>query len=157
MKSISRFSLVEQKEYFIELIKNTDQQILAAWAIDCTQRVLPHFENKFPDDRRPRNALVTLRQWLDTGTFRMAVIRKSSLDAHAAARDVGEDNAARSAAHAAGQAVAIAHVPAHAIGAAIYALKAVFRVSNASEADAAVNRERNWQRRRLLELKKSSV
>ncbi|OGB63001.1 hypothetical protein A2X44_03250 [candidate division CPR3 bacterium GWF2_35_18] len=40
----------------------------------------------------------------------MAVIRKASLDSHAAARDVGEDNPARSSARSAGQAVATAHV-----------------------------------------------
>ena len=43
----------------------------------------------------------------------MAVIRKASLESHTAARDVGENNAARSAACAAGQAVATAHVPTH--------------------------------------------
>jgi hypothetical protein len=42
----------------------------------------------------------------------MAAIRKASLDAHAAARDVGADTPARSAARAASQAVATAHVPA---------------------------------------------
>ena len=45
--------------------------------------------------------------------FKMADIRESSLAAHAAAREVKEnDDAARSAARAAGQAVATAHVPA---------------------------------------------
>ena len=82
----------------------------------------------------------------------MAVIRKASLDSHAAARDVGEDNPARSAARAAGQAAATAHVPAHAIGSAIYAQQTVFRAAGSSEAEAAVAAERDWQYRRLLEL-----
>lgn len=80
----------------------------------------------------------------------MAVIRKASLSSHAAARDVGEDNPARSAARAAGQAVATAHVPTHAIGAAIYALQAIHRDSDS--ADAAVTKERDWQVQHLLEL-----
>ena len=42
----------------------------------------------------------------------MAVIRNASLTAHAAAREVGEDNAVRSVARAAGQALATCpHIP----------------------------------------------
>ena len=86
----------------------------------------------------------------------MAVIRKASLASHAAAREVGEDNPARSAARAAGQAVGTAHVPAHAIGAAIYALQAIHRAASADAADAAVASERDWQYQHLLELGKNS-
>ena len=87
----------------------------------------------------------------------MAVIRKASLTSHAAARDVGEDNAARSVARAAGQAVATAHVPTHAIGAAIYALQAIHRVTDASNADAAVAKEQDWQIQHLLELEERKI
>jgi len=82
----------------------------------------------------------------------MAVIRKASLDSHAAAREVGEDNAARSAARAAGQAVATAHVPTHSIGAANYALQAIHRATDSSDADATVAKERDWQYQHLLKL-----
>jgi hypothetical protein len=61
-----------------------------------------------------------------TGEFNMHVIREASLSAHAAAKTVNtRDNAARYAAHAAGQAVATAHVPTHAIGVVTYGLRAV--------------------------------
>ena len=82
----------------------------------------------------------------------MAVIRKASLASHAAAREVGEDNAARSAARAAGQAVATAHVPTHSIGSAIYALQAIYRATDSSDTDAAIAKEREWQYQHLLEL-----
>jgi len=85
----------------------------------------------------------------------MAVIRKASLDSHAAAREVGEDNSACYAARAAGQAVATAHVPTHSVGAAIYALQAIFRASSSSDTDAAVAKESEWQYRHLLELIKN--
>jgi len=117
--------------------------------------VMPYFEEKFPEDRRPRQAIETLQAWIKTGVFKMAVIRKASLAAHAAARDVGEDNPARSVAHAAGQAVATAHVPTHSIGAAIYALQAIHRASDASDADVTVAKEQDWQYRHLLELGKN--
>lgn len=85
----------------------------------------------------------------------MAEIRKVSLASHAAAREVGEDNAARSASRAAGQAVATAHVPTHAIGAANYALQAIHRAAGSLDADAAVTKERNWQYQHLLELREN--
>jgi hypothetical protein len=148
----SKFSLTQHKNEFEELVKRTDHKTLAVWAIDCAERVLPYFEEKYPDDHRPRNAIETLQTWINTGMFKMAVIRKASLAAHAAAREVGEDNAARSAARAAGQAVATAHVSTHSIGAAIYALQAIHRASSSPDADAAVAKERDWQYQHLLEL-----
>ncbi|MFH1236040.1 MAG: DUF3795 domain-containing protein [Parcubacteria group bacterium] len=148
-----RFSLTRYKdERIIELMRKTNHKTLAIWAIDCAERVLPYFEEKYPEDHRPRNAIETLQTWINVGVFNMAVIRKASLDAHAAAREVGEDNAARSAARAAGQAVATAHVPTHSIGAATYALKAIHRATNSSDADATTAKERAWQYQHLLEL-----
>ena len=132
-------------------MRKTDHKTLAVWAIDCVERVLPYFEEKYPEDNRPRKAIEALRKWIRTGIFKMADVRKAALDAHAAAREVGEDNAARSAARAAGQAVATAHVPTHSIGAANYALQAVYRAANSSDADAAAARERNWQYQHLHE------
>ncbi len=146
------FSITHQDESITELVKKADHKTLAAWAIDCVERVLPYFQEKHPEDNRPRKAIEALRKWIHAGIFKMADIRKASLDAHAAAREIGEDNAARSAARAAGQAVATAHVPTHSIGAAHYALQAIYRATNSSEADAATNREFNWQYQHLLEL-----
>ena len=105
-------------------------------------------------DDRPRLAIEAGQTWVRTGAFKMAVIRKASLDAHAAARAAEEASAARSAARAAGQAVAAAHVPAHAIAAAIYAATAVRDGSEATEADQAAATEREWQYQHLLELRK---
>ena len=123
----SRFSLVRNDAAMDALVSQTDHQTLAVWAKACAGRVLHYFEDQYPNDRRPQQALDTLQAWIDTGVFRMAVIRKASLDSHAAAREVGEDNPARSAARAAGQAVATAHVITHAPGAAIYAQQAIHR------------------------------
>jgi len=122
-----------------------DQIAMAAWAADCAERVLPHFERAYPEDDRPRNAIEACRRWVITGVFQMAEIRGASLAAHAAAREAKDNEAAHFAARAAGQAVATAHVPQHAYGAAYYALKAVA----AAGGDAAGERE--WQAGRLPE------
>ena len=143
------FSLSHEVGSYSAIVEQTDHKVLAAWAMACAERVMPYFEAAFPDDQRPRRALETLQAWIDTGKFSMAVIRKASLDAHAAARGVGENSPARSAARAAGQAVATAHVRTHAPGAAAYALQAIQRDTATEEAVAA---ERAWQRERLREI-----
>ena len=149
----SKFSLTTYKdEATVELVKKTDHKTLAMWAIDCVERVMPYFEEKFPDDHRPQQAIEALQAWIHTGVFKMAVIRNASLTSHAAAREVGEDTVARSVARAAGQAVATAHVPLHALGAANYALQAIHRATNPSDANSAVAKERDWQYQHLLHL-----
>lgn len=152
MKEI-RFSITHPDEEMRDLVAKTNQKTLAIWAIDCAERVLPYFEEKYPKDLRPRNAINTLQEWINTGKFSMSIIRKASLDAHAAARDVDEDNSARSAARAAGQAVATAHVPRHAYGPAIYGQQAVFRATNSLD---EVAKERTWQYEHLQELRKKA-
>jgi hypothetical protein len=150
------FNLTPKDETLLELVRTTDHRTLATWAIDCAGRVLHFFEEKYPEDPRPRVALNVCREWTTTGVFSMTVIRAASLAAHAAARDVGEDSPARSAARAAGQAVATAHVRTHSPGAARYAQQAVFRAAGPGDAEAAVAQEREWQERHLLDLREGS-
>ncbi|MFH1236943.1 MAG: hypothetical protein V1648_00885 [Candidatus Aenigmatarchaeota archaeon] len=134
-----------------ELAKKTGHKVLATWALDCAERVLPYFESKYPEDERPRTAIEAGRAWVRTGVFSMAVIRKAALDSHAAAREA-KDDAAHSAARAAGQAVAAAHVPAHALAAAAYAATVIRDAEPAG--DAAVAKEREWQYQHLVKLGK---
>ena len=129
-------------------IGKQDHKALALWAAGCAEHVLPYFEKKHPKDKRPRKAISACRTWVRTGVFRMADIRKASLAAHAAAREAEEDSAARFAARAAGPAVATAHVPQHAFGAACYALKAV-AAANPVNAEAKIAKELDWQSQRL--------
>ncbi|MBE7555707.1 MAG: hypothetical protein HS126_32050 [Anaerolineales bacterium] len=121
-----------------------DQRLMAAWAADCVERVLPFFEKAYPQDDRPRQAIEVGRTWIRTGVFKMAEIRGASLAAHAAARAAKENKAACFAARAAGQAVATAHVPQHAFGGAYYALKAIAAADPALAEDNVI-KERNWQ------------
>lgn len=135
-----------------ERANTTGHKILATWAADCAERVLPYFEAKYPGDTRPRDAISALRAWIRTGEFHMSDVRRASLAAHAAARTVEDDDAARSAARAAGQAMASAHVPRHALAAALYAATAVRDASSPSDAESATLQEREWQLRHLEEL-----
>jgi hypothetical protein len=152
-KNRAKFLVTHWDALIVDLARKTDHKTLAVWAVDCVERVLPYFEEKYPEDNRPRKAIEALCKWIPTGVFKMADIRKAALDAHTAAREVGDDNAARSAARAAGQALATAHVPIHSLGAAQYALQAIFRATNADDAEAAVATERDWQYQHLSRLR----
>jgi hypothetical protein len=125
-----------------------EQRLMATWAADCAARVLPIFEQAYPQDDQPRKAIETCRTWVRTGEFKMAEIRGASLAAHAAARQAKENYAACFAARAAGQAVATAHVPQHAFGGAYYALKAI-AAADPAHAEVRVDKERNWQTRHI--------
>lgn len=138
----------------------SDQQAMALWALECAERVLSLFEEAAPQDERPRRAIEVGREWVRTGVFSMPVIRGASLAAHAAAKDLKEHEAACFAAHAAGQAVATAHVPQHAYGGAYYALKAIAAQTMATgTADVEMNlvQERNWQAQYLPQHLRSEI
>lgn len=97
---------------------------LALEAANCAEHVLAYFEKKYPKDKRPRKAIDAIRAWaLGKLELGMAEVRKLSLDSHVAARKAKSD-AAKFAARAAGQAVAVWHVPTHAKAVPWYADKA---------------------------------
>jgi len=115
-------------------------RLLAAWAADCAERLLPLFENHSPDER-PRHAVATARNWA-AGGIKVGEAQKAALASHAAAREAGHP-AAIAAARAAGHAAATAHCADHSLGAAHYALKAVAANDGSTEA------ERTWQIARI--------
>jgi len=118
---------------------------LALWAAACAEHVLHYFESQQPEDPRPRRTIASTRAWA-RGEMTMSQARAAA-GANAAAREL--TGAARYAAYAAGQAVAVSHVPAHELGAAAYAIKAArAAAAPGSEADAG-RRECEWQRAQL--------
>lgn len=126
-----------------------DHKLLAFWAADCAEHVLPRFENERPTDIRPREAVEAARAWA-RGELEMSQARAAAFDAHAAAREADED--AAQAARAAGHAAATAHVPLHAPHAAAYAVKAAAQTAGVdSPYSFATTEERAWQCQRLPE------
>lgn len=100
-------------------------KIFALKAAQEAARVLPIFERMHPTDLRPRHAIEAIRAWAKgERELSMAEVRKLSLDSHTAAREATSE-AARFAARAAGQAVAVWHVPTHAMAVPMYAQKAI--------------------------------
>jgi hypothetical protein len=130
-----------------QTLSEADRRILAGWAADSAERVPELFEAKAPDDGRPRDAIAGTRAFARGELGVADQIRRRFL-AGGAAREVG-DPAAAVAARAAGQAAAIAHMGAHALGAAAYAAEAAGLA--APGRPQAVSEEVRWQLGRLSE------
>lgn len=131
------------------LLEVSTHRLLASWAADCAEHVLPLFTAKYPEDDRPQRAIETARAW-SRGETSVGEAREAAVAAHAAARAVS-DPAAREVARAAGHAVATAHMADHELGAAAYAIRAVRAASPELDAKTAGERECRWQRERLPE------
>ena len=123
-------------------LTDDDHRSLALWAASCAEHVLHLFESVAPSDRRPRHAIEQIRAWT-RGEITMSESRAAGGHAMAAARALRD--APRYAAFAAGQAAVVAHVAAHDLGAAAYAIKA----ARAADGDEAGRLECRWQRDQL--------
>jgi hypothetical protein len=123
-------------------LTEVNHRLLALWAADCAEHVLPLFEAVRPADPRPRHAVEQARAWV-RGETKMMDARATAGHANAAARDLA--GAPRFAAYAAAQAAAVGHVAAHELGAAAYAIRAV------KAAGGRGDEECRWQRNQLPE------
>ncbi len=128
------------------LLTDEHHRLLALWAATCAEHVLHLFESVRPEYPRPRAAIAQIRAWVE-GKVTMSQARAAGGHAMAAARDL--KGAPRFAAYAAGQAAVVAHVPAHELGAAAYAIKAVRAAAPKAESEIAGRRECQWQREQL--------
>ncbi len=129
-------------------LSDAHHHLLALWAATCAEHVLHFFEDARPDDDRPRRVIELARAWT-RGEIPMRQAHKAAFTANAAARDLS--GAAKFAAYAAGQAVAVAHVAAHELGAAAYAIRAAQAAAPDGQREQAGRRECQWQREQLPE------
>jgi hypothetical protein len=127
-------------------LTDPDHHALALWAAACAEHVLNHFESARPADLRPREAIEHARAWA-RGEIRMSEARSAGGRAMAAARALR--GAPRHAAYAAGQAAVVAHVAAHELGAAAYAIKAARAAAPEGVGEEARRDECAWQRDQL--------
>lgn len=127
-------------------LTDADHQLLALWAAACAEHVLYLFEAAQPADVRPRQAIEFARAWV-RGEIPMSQARAAGGHAMAAASALR--GAPRHAAYAAGQAAVVAHVAAHELGAAAYAIKAVRAAAPDGEEEKAGQLECQWQRAQL--------
>lgn len=107
----------------IELIKLQRYRTLVMWALDCAKVPLSQFEEKYPNEMRPRTCLELCEKWA-RGKIKMPVAKRAILDSHAVAKEIN-DSVYGALCHAIGHAGATVHVETHAIGLPFYELTAI--------------------------------
>lgn len=102
------------------LFEMQKHRVMVLWALDFAAGSVASLEEKYPDEKRPREALEAAWDWA-SGKIKMRPAQRKILDCHAFAKEIGckEDVAA---CHAVGQACAVVHTAGHAIGYPIYDL-----------------------------------
>ena len=128
-----------------QTLSEADRRIVAAWAADCAERVLGLFETEAAGDSRPRDAIARARAFA-RGELDVAQQIQRRFIGNAAAQEV-RIPAAVAAARAAGQAAAVPHMGAHALGAAAYAAKAAGLA--AADRPGVISEEIRWQVNRM--------
>ena len=128
----------------VQTLSETDRRLVAQWAAACAERVLWIFEAEKPDDDRPRAAIARARAYARGELDTASEIRRR-FGGGSAAR--GVSTAAAAAARSAGQASAVCHMGAHALGASAYAIKAIMLASpgHPELADAEID----WQMQQM--------
>jgi hypothetical protein len=124
----------------IQTLSDADRRLVADWAASCAEHVLWLFETEVPADDRPRLAIARARAYARGELDTASEIRRR-FGGGSAAREASP--AAAAAARAAGQASAVCHMGAHALGAAAFAVKAVSLAS--PELPGAADDEIGWQ------------
>jgi hypothetical protein len=135
----------------------TRKKIIVRYACDLVERVLPIFENQYPDDPRPRQTIVATRKWIE-GQMSSEEITDIANAAEAAHTDAIEASAAAQSVDAA-QAELAADAIAFAVAGTAKvpndgALNATAYAINAASfaVDASVyENEVDWQQNRLAE------
>ena len=129
-------------------MKDEDHRLIAEWAVKCAAHALRYFESEEPEDNRPRKALEAAMAWVH-GEITVDEAKRWTWETGNSAR--GKLGAAKYAALSAGQAAAVAHVAAHGLGAAAYAIRAVMAASDETARVEAGTIECRWQRDQLPE------
>lgn len=125
----------------IQTLSDSDRRIVARWALACAERVLPLFDADVAAQDEIRDAVVRTRAYSAGESSTADEISKRLIAVKAA--NAATTPAGAAAARAVAQAAAVAHMGAHALGAAAYAAKAV-SLSNL-ERPERVQEEVRWQ------------
>jgi hypothetical protein len=133
----------------VERVEAWNERTTRLFAADCAERVLHHFEDRYPGDKRPREAIEVARRFAH-GEATLEELNAAA--AAAAAHAASAYTAATYASAAAAAAAAAAANAASAYTAATYtAGAAAAAYANAASAYTA-GAERDWQARHLAEM-----
>ena len=116
----------KSSEYIQDLImlfETQSRRVMALWAFEFASESITKLEEKYPEEKRPREALEAAKDWA-SGKIKMRFAQRKILDCHAFAKEI-EDKEDIAICHSIGQACAVVHTAGHAIGYPIYDLTAI--------------------------------
>ena len=163
MVDMNKFSLAKHDDELLAIIKpvkqySNEHKILALWAIDCLNRILPVFEEKYPNETVLKTAVSTLQKWIH-GKIKMWDARKYTYTVLALAKTMEKDDKPYSQiVRAASHCLATCHVPTHSEGTAMYVISAI-KLLNEGKGDVVslMENERIWQINHLKELMRNPI
>lgn len=132
----------------IKLIQLQKHRTLVMWALDCAKIPLKQFEEKYPDENRPRNCLELCEAWA-RGKIKMPIAKRAILDSHAVAKEI-DDSEYGALCHAIGHAGATVHVETHALGLPFYELTAIVLKYGKDNLSKPVSNKIDYYYNRLL-------
>lgn len=123
--------------------------LMVTWACDCAKRVLPVWEAKYPEDRRPHDAVAAARNWVANPCEETQ--QAAAYAANAAAWAADDARAYALVAYASYAAADAANAAAYVVDASYAAADAADYASHAANYASRAD-ERDWQINRLKEL-----
>ena len=125
----------------IQTLTEEERRVVARWAVTFAERVLPMFDAEPMAQEQIRDAVVRTRAFSAGSSTAAEEIRKRLVAVKAAKAATTPQGAA--AARSVAQAASVAHMGAHALGAAAYAVKAM-SLANPARPEAVAD-EIAWQ------------
>ena len=90
LKKKNQVLFSKSSEYMQDLIKLFEIQnhrVMALWAFDFASESIAKFEEKYPEEKRPREALEKAKDWA-SGKIKMHLAQRKILDCHAVTKEM---------------------------------------------------------------------
>jgi len=147
---MTSFNLVKHDPKIVRRIQLLNSKTLAKWAIQCIERFLPIFKEKYPENNVPNRAIKTLIAWMNND-MKMWDARKYCFVILKAARDFEKtDKVATLFLRGTSHMLATCHVKTHSEGAAMYVIAALKELhKNDHNQITLLEQERVWQIKQL--------
>ena len=131
------------------LLQGADHRAAVLWALELAEQSVSALEKAYPEETRPRQALLAARDW-SAGYLKMPLAQRMILDCHGFAKELtSKENIALC--HAVGQACAVVHTAGHALGYPMYELSAmIYRMGIPDCWDALEQRRKTYIDRLLF-------
>lgn len=126
LKKKNQILFSDNSEYLqdmIALLEKQNHRVLVLWAFDLASESVKVLEERYPEEKRPREALAAAKDWA-SGKIKMPLAKQRILDCHAFAKEI-ENMEDIAICHSIGQACSVVHTKGHAIGYPIYDLTAI--------------------------------